>query len=295
MSDRPTVLLVDDEPGVLDALRLLLEDRYEIVTSRGVAGAMQVLRERRVDLILLDLLLPDAHGLKLFDWLRERGLGVPIIVVSAVDRARTAVEAMQRGAVDYVPKPFDADDLVARVAAVFGGPAVVGSAEPSGRLLLVARDPGVRAALAVVRRRRFLVATAPSVASAGLPPPARADVMVVEAASVPERHEPGAQATTAGCLHGPRIVAFGVGIEAVAPDLPDGVTFCAGVEDLLDELYVHAAEASGSWTAPRLGKSTTAVIERVARGCGDLNVDRLAEVSAWPRGSVRDATRSMAS
>jgi DNA-binding NtrC family response regulator len=106
------VLVVDDEPGVQESLRLLLKSEHDVVTVGGVDAALRVLDEQPPDLILLDLVMPGRGGL---DLLAERPGGPPVIVVSATRAVPAAVEAMKLGAADFVTKPFEVEALRIKV------------------------------------------------------------------------------------------------------------------------------------------------------------------------------------
>jgi DNA-binding NtrC family response regulator len=102
----PRVLVVDDEAGVRESLRMLLQRECEVATAAGVDEALAALRAAPVDLILLDLVMPGRSGLDLLAELQGRGGGPPVMVVTATHGVAPAVEAMKLGAADYVTKPI---------------------------------------------------------------------------------------------------------------------------------------------------------------------------------------------
>jgi DNA-binding NtrC family response regulator len=110
-----TVLIVDDEPASRYALRRALESRYQIVEADSAAAARTALAERP-DLLLLDVVLPGEDGLSFLKWVREQGHDLPVLMVSALDTAKTAVQALQLGAADYLVKGFELEELRQRVA-----------------------------------------------------------------------------------------------------------------------------------------------------------------------------------
>src|SRR5262245_32162689 len=119
----PVVLAVDDDSGVRAAFRVMFEDAYEVVEAADGPAALGVLTQRAIDIVLLDVLMPRLGGLVLLEQVRALRPDVPVVVVTAVDRARTAVAAMKLGAIDYLTKPFDPDELltvVQRALAVRG-------------------------------------------------------------------------------------------------------------------------------------------------------------------------------
>ena len=111
-----TILIVDDEPASRYALRRALEGRYRIVEADLAAAARSLLTAEKPDLLLLDVVLPGEDGLAFLKWLRQEGNDLPVLMVSALDTAKTAVEALQLGAADYLVKGFELEELRQRVA-----------------------------------------------------------------------------------------------------------------------------------------------------------------------------------
>jgi len=107
---------VDDEAAARYGTRRALEGSYRVVEADSAATARIALASERPDLILLDMVMPGEDGLSFLRWIRENGNETPVLVVSALDTAKTAVEALQRGAVDYIVKGFDIAELRTRVA-----------------------------------------------------------------------------------------------------------------------------------------------------------------------------------
>lgn len=112
------VLVVDDEPQILRALRINLQARsYDVVTAGSGRAALQAAHDSRPDLVVLDLGLPDVDGVEVVRSLRT-WTTVPILILSGRLNSRAKVEALDAGADDYVTKPFNVDELLARVRAV---------------------------------------------------------------------------------------------------------------------------------------------------------------------------------
>ena len=111
------VLLVEDDPNIVDLVRSNLTVRgYEVRTDTTGAGVVDDVRRDPPDVVLLDLMLPDADGFELCRSLRE-GSPVGIIVVSARGREGDKVRALNLGADDYLTKPFGIEELLARITA----------------------------------------------------------------------------------------------------------------------------------------------------------------------------------
>ncbi len=111
-----TILIVDDEPAARYGLRRALEAKYRVAEAESAEAAREALNTEQPDLILLDVVLPGQSGLEFLKWLREQGSELPVLMVSALDTAKTAVEALQLGAADYLVKGFELEELRQRVA-----------------------------------------------------------------------------------------------------------------------------------------------------------------------------------
>src|SRR5262245_54970570 len=112
------ILIVDDEPQLLRALRINLQARrYEVSTAPDGATALRIAKGDRPDLVLLDLGLPDMDGADVIRQLRT-WTPVPIVVLSGRADSHDKVAALDAGADDYVTKPFSLEELLARVRAV---------------------------------------------------------------------------------------------------------------------------------------------------------------------------------
>jgi two-component system KDP operon response regulator KdpE len=112
------VLIVDDEPQILRALRInLVARQYDVVVAADGTEALRQAADGRPDLVVLDLGLPDIDGVEVIRKLRT-WTPVPILVLSGRADSRDKVEALDAGADDYVTKPFSIDELLARVRAV---------------------------------------------------------------------------------------------------------------------------------------------------------------------------------
>jgi DNA-binding NtrC family response regulator len=111
-----TILIVDDEHAARYGMRRALEAHYRIAEAESAKAAREAISAYRPDLILLDVVMSDEDGLAFLRALRAAGDETPVLVVSALDTARTAVEALQTGAADYIVKGFDIEALRRRVA-----------------------------------------------------------------------------------------------------------------------------------------------------------------------------------
>src|SRR5271168_2182105 len=111
-----TILIIDDEPAARYGLRRALESKYRVVEADSAETAREALPRENPDLVLLDIVLPGQDGLSFLQWMRQEGHEIPVLMVSALDTAKKAVDALQLGAADYLVKGFELDELRQRVA-----------------------------------------------------------------------------------------------------------------------------------------------------------------------------------
>src|SRR5205809_7120505 len=116
MNLQPTVLIVDDEKHTRDGLRQLLENEYDVYVAADISGAVNVLEREQIDVLLTDLRLGSEDGMTLI----ERALKMPrapvCIMMTAYGSVDVAVEAMKRGAYDFVTKPLNLDKVELLIA-----------------------------------------------------------------------------------------------------------------------------------------------------------------------------------
>jgi YesN/AraC family two-component response regulator len=110
--DRPKVLAIEDDFGVRESFKLILDEDFDVLEAVNGADGLRICQDHAVDVILLDLMLPDLDGLEVLRRLRPRHPGVPIVVVTGVAVLKTAVEAMRLGAADFLTKPFEESELL---------------------------------------------------------------------------------------------------------------------------------------------------------------------------------------
>jgi two-component system response regulator MprA len=114
----PRVLVVDDEPRMLSMMRRVLEvDGYDVAVANEGGAALEILRSEPVDLLILDVMMPGADGFEICRTVRRES-GMPILMLTARDEAVDKVTGLDCGADDYVVKPFNPEELMARVRAL---------------------------------------------------------------------------------------------------------------------------------------------------------------------------------
>ncbi|WNG40756.1 response regulator [Archangium violaceum] len=112
------VLLVDDDPDILDSLTLLLEANYAVTPAEDGAIALELLGQHEFDVVVLDLMMPVLNGTRVLAELRQRGIHIPVILISAHrDLDRQVLQHQQLGAFASLRKPFDIRELERRLEA----------------------------------------------------------------------------------------------------------------------------------------------------------------------------------
>jgi DNA-binding response OmpR family regulator len=127
------ILIVDDEPHILDIVRAyLVRDGHEVLTAADGDAALRLALDETPDLVVLDVMLPRRSGFEVLRDLRSAGSGAAVVMLTARDDVIDRVAGLEIGADDYVTKPFEARELVARIGAVLrrttGGTAAAGNA-----------------------------------------------------------------------------------------------------------------------------------------------------------------------
>ncbi|MSU90258.1 response regulator [Rhodobacteraceae bacterium 2CG4] len=138
MTSAKHILVVDDDPDICELVAgILMRENYAVSRAWNVAGARQQLGTTDVDLIILDLMLPDQDGLSFCRALRGEAVATPIIMLTAKGDDFDRVLGLEMGADDYLAKPFHSRELLARIRAVLrrSAGALQPANEPSGRFI----------------------------------------------------------------------------------------------------------------------------------------------------------------
>lgn len=118
-SDKPRVLVVEDDPALAQALALALSRRgFNVAQATNGKSALERASGESFAAIILDLTLPEMDGLEVLQSMRNKGVTTPVIVLTARGTVGDRVQGLRLGADDYLPKPFDLDELEARVLAL---------------------------------------------------------------------------------------------------------------------------------------------------------------------------------
>ena len=121
MENKKNILVIEDEPDILEVIKFnLVKESHIVKNSNDGERGLALARDKKFDLILLDLMLPGIHGLDVCRILKtdNRTCAVPIIIISALGQESDIVKGLETGADDYITKPFSSNILVARVNAV---------------------------------------------------------------------------------------------------------------------------------------------------------------------------------
>jgi len=112
------IIIVEDEEDILELIEYTLNSDYKVFTFKDIKGVEALLEEEEIDLILMDRNLPSMEGSLFIERLRKKGYNQAVIYISAKDSSENILEGFDRGADDYITKPFNLNELKARVKAV---------------------------------------------------------------------------------------------------------------------------------------------------------------------------------
>ena len=148
--ERRMILVVDDEPSVREVLkRLLKQEGYDVVLASNGKEALEVIKNDPPDMVLLDLMMPEMGGMAVCRRIRENPATrlMPVIMITAKGEVADEIKGLQRGADDYIAKPFDAQEVKARMAGLFrrceqeeSAPAAEVGMEPMGENTVLVVD-----------------------------------------------------------------------------------------------------------------------------------------------------------
>jgi DNA-binding NtrC family response regulator len=112
---KETILVIDDDKSLRESLRMLLSDKYRVVFARSGKEAFELLRKESPDLVFCDIRMPEMNGLDVLSRIKGSEPELEVIMITAVNTVGSAVEAMRRGAYDYITKPFDIEAISALI------------------------------------------------------------------------------------------------------------------------------------------------------------------------------------
>ncbi len=108
---KPTILICDDEEGIRESFKLILEDNYDLRFATNGPEALEMLKTLSPALMMLDIKMPKVHGLEVLKQIKQLKPKLPVIIVTGYQSVEMAQEALRLGAADYIPKPFESISL----------------------------------------------------------------------------------------------------------------------------------------------------------------------------------------
>ena len=118
MEIKRTILIVDDELGARESLAVILEDNYQVISVASGKEALEVMKKVPVDLLLLDVNMPEMDGIEVLKKVKALDGEIDVVMVSALNTARKAVDAIKFGAYDYITKPYEPEEILSTAAQV---------------------------------------------------------------------------------------------------------------------------------------------------------------------------------
>jgi DNA-binding NtrC family response regulator len=119
MAQKGSILIVDDEVGPRESLRMILKPIYEIYTATNGDEALQVISKENIDLVTLDLRMPGLSGIDVLREIKKIKADVEVIVITGYGTLTNAQEAIRYGAGDFISKPFNVADIIAIISKSF--------------------------------------------------------------------------------------------------------------------------------------------------------------------------------
>jgi DNA-binding NtrC family response regulator len=119
MAQKGSILIVDDEVGPRESLRMILKPIYEIYTAANGDEALQVISKESIDLVTLDLRMPGLSGIDVLREIKKIKADVEVIVITGYGTLTNAQEAIRYGAGDFISKPFNVADIIAIISKSF--------------------------------------------------------------------------------------------------------------------------------------------------------------------------------
>ena len=116
MNRKDRILVVDDDSMNLARTRIILSEKYDVILAESGAEALKLLGSQEVDLVLLDIDMPEMNGMETFRNMKKAGIKVPVIFLTASGLEEDVVDAINLGAVNYLKKPFRPQELLKRAS-----------------------------------------------------------------------------------------------------------------------------------------------------------------------------------
>ena len=112
---KPTILICDDEEGIRESFKLILDEDYHLRFATNGPEALELLKSFTPDLMMLDIKMPKMHGMEILKQVKKLKPKLPVIIVTGYQSVEMAQEALKLGAADYIPKPFETKEILKAV------------------------------------------------------------------------------------------------------------------------------------------------------------------------------------
>ncbi|MCX5703587.1 MAG: response regulator [Candidatus Omnitrophica bacterium] len=109
----PVVLVIDDEPIILETFKAIFNNHFRVLTALTGRQALEIINKTSIDLIFLDINIPDMNGIEILRGMKESNKNIPVIMVTASENADIQLQAKRLGIQGYISKPFDMDKIIA--------------------------------------------------------------------------------------------------------------------------------------------------------------------------------------
>lgn len=109
--ERYTILVIDDEIGPRESLRILFKNKYNVITAESGLKGIEIIKTEKIDLIILDLKMPGKNGIDTLIEIRKYNKDVPVIILTGYGDMATAKKAMQYGVREFITKPFEISEI----------------------------------------------------------------------------------------------------------------------------------------------------------------------------------------
>ena len=109
------VLIVDDEVGVRESLRMILKPSFNVYTAEDGEGALEIIQTMPIDLVILDLKMPDTSGEEVLKLIKAYDPTIEVVIIAGYGTLESAAEAIKYNVVDYILKPFNVPDVLSTV------------------------------------------------------------------------------------------------------------------------------------------------------------------------------------
>ncbi len=103
---KPRILICDDEEGIRESLKLILEDFYELEFAKNGLESLEMIKKSAPAMMFLDIKMPKLHGMETLKQIKKARPDLPVVIVTGYQSVEIAQEALKNGAADYIPKPF---------------------------------------------------------------------------------------------------------------------------------------------------------------------------------------------